>query len=213
MPSSQPVTNPIALFGGVFDPIHLGHLAIAYAALELPDVTEVRWVLCKEPPHHKVITQAPAEARLAMTRMVCQEEDRFIVDTVEFDREGPSWTIDTVRTIAGQNPGRTLLWLIGSDNVSLIGKWREAEELWNLAIPVVANRPGSSTRLSRQHLPFIDGERWRLIKSWELPMISENISSTRLRHLLASGEDVSDWLPAAVLEALTAGGWYRSATS
>jgi len=205
--------SPLALLGGVFDPLHRGHVAIAHAALELPGVTEVRWILCKEPPHHKVTTYAPTEARLAMTQVICDEEDQFVIDTIEFEREGPSWTIDTVKSIAEQNPGRTLLWLIGSDNVSLIGKWKQAEELWNLAIPVVAQRPGSNTRLNRGHLPFLDGERWQLVKSWELPEISVDISSSRLRNLLATGEDVSDWIPAAVLETLNSGGWYRHPAS
>lgn len=213
LPSPAPATNPIALLGGVFDPVHQGHIAIAYAALELPGVNEVRWVLCKQPPHHKTTTSAPATARLEMTQLACQGEDRFVVDDIELQRDGPSWTIDTVRAIAEQNPDRTLLWLIGSDNVSLIGKWKEAEDLWNLAIPVVANRPGSSTRLSREHLPFMDAERWQEIVSWELPLISENISSTRLRNRLSAGEDVSDWVPSSVLDALHAGGWYRQATT
>ncbi|MGE4620081.1 MAG: nicotinate (nicotinamide) nucleotide adenylyltransferase [Planctomycetota bacterium] len=201
--------GPLALLGGVFDPIHRGHVAIAQAALELPGVEEVRWIPCKQPPHHKTTTQAPAEARLAMTQLVCKEEERFVVDKVEFEREGPSWTIDTVRAISEQNPDRTLLWLLGADNVHLIRKWKDAEELWHLVIPVVARRPGSTTNLRREHLPFLDEKRWKQVKEWSLPDISHNISSTRLRSLLAAGEDVDDWIPTTILEAIHAGGWYQ----
>ena len=167
------------------------------------------WVPCKEPPHQKVSAHAPAEARLAMTRLVCEEVEQFVVEEIEFDREGPSWTIDTIRTLTDLNPDRLLLWLIGSDNVPLIGRWKEAEELWNLAIPVVAHRPGSGTVLRREHLPFLDGDRWRLVNSWSLPEVAQDISSTRLRSRLAAGEEVDEWIPPTVLEALDSGGWYR----
>ena len=207
--SAQQEMNPLALLGGVFDPLHQGHVAVAEAALELPGVEEVRWIPCKEPPHEKDSTHAPAEVRLAMAQLFCQEVEQFTCDDIEFERDGPSWTIDTVRALAEQYPGRPLLWLIGSDNVRLIGRWKEAEELWNLAIPVVAHRPGSGTVLRREHLPFLEGERWRLINSWSLPEVSQDISSTRLRSLLAAGKDVGDSIPLAVLEALESGGWYQ----
>ena len=80
---------------------------------------------------------------------------------------------------------------------------------WYLAIPVVAHRPGSGTVLRREHLPFLEGERWRLVNSWSLPEVSQDISSTRLRSLLAAGKDVGDSIPLAVLEALESGGWYQ----
>ena len=115
--SAQQEMNPLALLGGVFDPLHQGHVAVAEAALELPGVEEVRWIPCKEPPHEKDSTHAPAEVRLAMAQLFCQEVEQFTCDDIEFERDGPSWTIDTVRALAEQYPGRPLLWLIGSDNV------------------------------------------------------------------------------------------------
>ncbi len=209
--SAQPdPVAPLAMLGGVFDPLHRGHVEIARAALGLPGVEEVVWIPCRILPHRKQDPIAPPEARLEMVRILCQSIDGFVHDEIEFERQGPSWTIDTIRSMSAAHPGRPLLWLIGADNIAHIGNWKDAEELWQLAIPVVAHRPDSTPRLERSHLPFLDDERWEQVISWQLPHISEKISSTRIRAMLAAGEAIEEWVPGPVQEAIEAGGWYSS---
>ncbi|RTZ92913.1 MAG: nicotinate (nicotinamide) nucleotide adenylyltransferase [Bacillota bacterium] len=201
---------PLAMLGGVFDPLHRGHVEIARAALQLPAVEEVVWIPCRILPHQKHDPIAPPEARLEMVRKLCSSIDGFVHDEIEFDRQGPSWTIDTIRSMSAAHPGRPLLWLIGADNIAHIGSWKDAEELWQLAIPVVAHRPDSTPLMERSHLPYLDDERWEQVISWQLPRISENISSTRIKAMLAAGEPIDEWVPGPVLEAIQAGGWYCS---
>ena len=207
---SEHDSGPLALLGGVFDPIHRGHVELARAALQLPEVTEVRWIPCQILPHSKTPPRAPAAARLDMVHSLCSQTDEFLCDPLEFHRTGPSWTIDTVRHYHDQQPDRPILWLIGSDNIQYIGRWKDAEELWQRAIPVAAHRPGTPLRLQRSHLPFLDDARWEQVISWQLPLISEDISSTRIRAMLAAGEPVGDWIPQSIHQIIRSGGWYSS---
>jgi nicotinate-nucleotide adenylyltransferase len=203
-------SRPLALLGGVFDPIHRGHVELARAALQLAEVEEVRWIPCLNLPHSKNPPLAPAVARLDMVQTLCSQNCGFVCDPLEFHRDGPSWTIDTVRHFHDEQPDRPLLWLIGSDNISLIGSGKDAEELWQRAIPVAAHRPGAPQRLERAHLPFLDDARWEQVIRWQLPQISEDISSTRIRQMIAAGEAVDQWIPQSIQPLILSGGWYSS---
>ena len=137
-PGSKPA---IALLGGVFDPPHQGHIDIGLSALQLPQVDEVRWIPCAEIPHHKAPPTAPAQARLKMVELICQGIDGFSVDDVEYRRQGPSYTVDTVKALSEAFPDQTLLWIVGADNSRSMARWKSAAELWQIAIPVVARDP------------------------------------------------------------------------
>jgi len=213
LPDETPAKLPVALLGGVFDPLHLGHVEMATAALQLDGVEEVRWIPCKELPHDKAPPLAPLQARLEMVKEYCSNRPGFVCDEIEYHRDGPSWTIETVRALGAAHPGKELLWLIGADNADQIGRWKDAEELWHLAIPVVAHRPGAIGELKREELPFIGDERWQQIDRWHLPAVDVDISSTRIRALLSAGEAVDNWIPESVLAMIESGGWYYQRSS
>ncbi|MDC3251445.1 nicotinate (nicotinamide) nucleotide adenylyltransferase [Planctomycetota bacterium] len=222
--------SALALFGGVFDPVHQGHVDIAFSALAHPGIEKVLWIPCPVIPHHKSPPLAPAEARLEMTRIVCKDVPGFVVEDIEFQRNGPAFTVDTVKSLSDLYPDTLLLWIVGADNASSISQWKSAEELWNHAIPVIAPRPGSSPTsspqdsekhyLCREDFPYISEDRWKLFREWTLPAVSQDVSSSQIRHLLANpGESKNPTLskglgvPDPVLQYLLQGGWYQQSGS
>ena len=126
-PPNDDSASAVALLGGVFDPPHQGHIDIGLSALQLKAVGEVVWIPCARIPHHKSPPVAPAEARLQMVERICAEIDGFTVDDAEFQRQGPSYTVDTVRSLSQRFGDTPLLWIVGADNADKIqtepGMW------------------------------------------------------------------------------------------
>ncbi|MGB1071806.1 MAG: nicotinate (nicotinamide) nucleotide adenylyltransferase [Planctomycetota bacterium] len=223
-PPNDDSASAVALLGGVFDPPHQGHIDIGLSALQLEAVAEVIWIPCARIPHHKAAPVAPAEARLQMVERICSEIDGFTVDDLEFLREGPSYTVDTVRTLSQRLGDKSLLWIVGADNADKIAQWKSAEELWQMAIPVVAPRPGVETGASenpalvREDFPYIDDGRWQHFLRWQLPPVSGEISSSEIRSRLARAEEprsaISEHpgIPAILREFLIQGGWYHTSS-
>lgn len=136
--------TPLALFGGTFDPVHLGHLLVARdaaAALKLP---EVRFIPSKSPVH-RAGPSASAAHRLAMLRLAVQDLPGLTVDDCEVRRDSASYTVTTLEYFRAQFPSRPLIWLIGIDAFLQIQSWYRAEALFDLAHFVVLNRPGFPT--------------------------------------------------------------------
>lgn len=218
-PASKPA---IALLGGVFYPPHQGHIDIGLSALELAQVEEVRWIPCAEIPHHKAPPIAPAQARLEMVELICGEIAGFTVDDVEFRRRGPSYTVDTVKSLSEAYPGQTLLWIVGADNARSMARWKSADELWQIAVPIVAPRPGLSQTetgtalLKREDFPYIGDQRWQLFLQWQLPALSKDVSSSEIRSLLRESSDPHQLteehpgIPQVIADYLLKGGWYAS---
>ena len=131
----------IGIFGGTFDPIHYGHLRTAYELHHKLAFDEVRFVPCARPPHRDApIT--PAAIRLRMLEAAIAAEPGFIVDTRELERSGPSYTIDTLRSLRTELPDASLCLLLGMDAFLDLPTWREWTALLDLAHLVVAHRPG-----------------------------------------------------------------------
>ncbi len=137
---SQPA-EPLALFGGTFDPVHFGHLRVASdtaAALRLP---ELRLIPSKKPVHRDA-TSANAAQRLAMLRLGVSEFPGLRIDDCELIRETPSYTVFTLEHFRERFPERALIWVIGIDAFLGITRWYEWQRLFDLAHFVVLNRPG-----------------------------------------------------------------------
>jgi nicotinate-nucleotide adenylyltransferase len=133
----------IGLFGGSFDPPHFGHLALAeWARLELA-LDRVVFIPAGEPPHKRGTERSSIADRVAMTRLAVKDHPAFEVSTLEARRKGPSYTADTVRAFAARWPGARLHFLMGADMFATFDSWREPEVISELAVLVVAIRPGS----------------------------------------------------------------------
>ena len=137
--------------GGTFDPIHHGHLVAASEVQALLGLEEVIFVPTGQPWQKDGREVAPAEHRYLMTVVATASNPRFTVSRVDIDREGPTFTIDTLRDLHSQRPGAELFFITGADALTKILTWKDAEELWGLAHFIGVTRPGYE--LSEHGLP------------------------------------------------------------
>ncbi len=189
----------IGLYGGSFDPVHLGHLLVAQAALEEFALDRLIFIPAAQSPFKPGSTAAPAAVRTRMLRVALAGEPRFDLDELELLRGGVSFTIDTVRTLAGRHPEAELFWLIGEDHVPTLPLWREADSLARRLTFLVIPRPGEPGA----SLPA----PWRLVHLHGWPL---KVSSSEIRQRVARGQKVALLLLPAVAEIIQGTGLYRT---
>jgi nicotinate-nucleotide adenylyltransferase len=138
------MTEPIrlGLYGGTFDPVHLGHLLVARAALEEFSLARIIFIPAAQSPFKPGAAPTPGEIRARMLRLALCGMPEASVDDQELRRGGISYSVDTARAYAEQNPGARVFWLIGADHVPSLPKWRDAETLAGLVEFLVIPRPG-----------------------------------------------------------------------
>ncbi len=199
--------KPLAIFGGTFDPVHLGHLSVAWEASELLDA-DVHLLPASVPPHRPPPI-ASAQQRVAMLRAALQGQSRLALDTRELEREGPSYTIDTLLELRAELGERPLVLLIGADAFAGLPGWHRWHELFDLAHIGVLSRPGVEAVLSDELQREIANRRvdgavacrhasaGKLIQLEVTPL---EISATRIRELLASGREPRYLLPAGLFD-------------
>jgi len=185
----------IGILGGTFDPVHVGHLAAARAAIECAGLDRVVFVPTGEPPHRSAAL-AGAKHRLEMTRLAIDSEKALEVSDVEIRRGGISYTADTLRELKNIYPRDELFLILGWDAARLFATWRLPDEITRLATVVVVTRPGSGEADSAAlRTAGLDPKR-TVLCARETP----DISGSELRDAIASGQPVGDRLPQAVLE-------------
>ncbi len=132
----------VGVMGGTFDPIHHGHLVAASEVQTLFDLDEVVFVPTGEPWQKDTATVSPAEDRYLMTVIATASNPRFTVSRVDIDRQGPTYTIDTLRDLKAQRPDADLFFITGADALAQILSWKDVDELWELAQFIAVTRPG-----------------------------------------------------------------------
>ena len=206
--SAGPVTQrPLAIFGGTFDPVHLGHLSVAWEAAELLNA-EVRLIPANIPPHRPAPMASAAE-RVAMLRRALQGQSRLTLDTRELERSGPSYTVDTLAELRGEQGERALVLLVGADMFAKLSGWHRWRDLFELAHIGVLSRPGISAHLSEPLQREMDHRRLADLSGLmhlpagrivQLEVTPLEISATRIRALLAAGRDPRYLLPAGLFQ-------------
>ncbi len=181
-------SKTIGIFGGTFDPIHLGHLAVAQAAAEELRLDRVVFVPAGSPPHKQRRHITPAAKRLAMVALAVKGNPRFEVSDYEIASSGPSFTVSTLEHFASRGWGRLYL-LIGLDQARSLDTWRNPQRLFSLARVVVLSRPG----FRLEEIPPTWRSRIRLLN---VPYL--DISSSRIRRLAARGRSVRYLVPEPV---------------
>ena len=139
----------IGIFGGTFDPPHVGHLILASEARDQLDLDCTVWVLTPEPPHKQGKEISNIEDRLNMVQMAIKEDDGFSLSRVDIDRPGPHYAVDTAKILRGTYPDKDLIYLMGGDSLDDLPKWYRAEEFLSIMDGVGAmRRPGDDIYLS-----------------------------------------------------------------
>ena len=177
------VVRKLGIYGGTFDPTHVGHLILAREALEQLDLERVVFVPAAVSPHKLEAQAAPAALRLEMLRAAVAGEAGFDVDALELHRPPPSYTIDTIEEFRRCNPDAELFYLVGSDNLARLRTWHRFEELSRLVKFVILAR--DSAELDERHTTIR-----RLI----------DVSATEIRNRVATGRSIRYLVPPAVEE-------------
>ncbi len=187
----------IGLFGGSFDPVHLGHLLVAQAAREELDLAELYFIPAAQSPFKPEQRPSLPVQRLQLLRLALVAKPWCRVDDQEIKRGGVSYTIDTIRDYARRFAGDELYYLIGADHVPQLPKWREADELARLAQFVVIPRPG------RPEAPLPPPFHGRRLEGFPL-----GVSSSQVRERVQKGLPITELVPGAVAEAIRNNGLY-----
>jgi nicotinate-nucleotide adenylyltransferase len=194
------MTRRVGLFGGSFDPVHRAHVALAEAALAALELDELRWIPAGQ-PWQKDRQLTPAPDREAMVRLAIAHEPRFVLDRIELDRAGPSYTIDTVQALAAAQPGTQWFLIVGQDQVAGLHTWKDWRALLGLVVLAVAQRPGETRPID----PEVLAMRQRVV-----PLAMQDISSTAVRERVGAGGDISKLVPPAVARYIDSHGLYRA---
>jgi nicotinate-nucleotide adenylyltransferase len=181
----------IGLFGGSFNPVHLGHLLVAQAAREELELSRLFFIPAAQSPFKPDQVPAPAEARLQLLRLALAGQTECELDDQEIRRGGISFTIDTVRNYARRFPAAELFYLIGADHVGQLPQWREAVALARLVEFVVIPRPG------KQRVEAPPPFRARHLDGFPL-----GVSSSQVRERVRTGLPIELLVGSAVAEAI-----------
>jgi len=191
----------VGLFGGTFNPIHNAHLLVAETAWSQFALSEVVFIPNGIPPHKQELLGVDKEDRFEMVRRAIAGRREFSVSRIEIDREGPSYTIDTIRALADDYP-QGVCFIIGADRLLEIETWKEPEALLRSVPFLLAPRAGIS--LSAFKAPPFDAASIH-----PLEMDEVDLSSTHLREMVRRGKAIDEWVPAAVAKYVDEQGLYR----
>jgi nicotinate-nucleotide adenylyltransferase len=199
----------VGILGGAFNPPHTGHLVCAQEALIQLELDKVAFVPVGQAPHRELQGDPGAEERLEMVELATADDERFEVSRAEIDREGPSYTSDTLRALREASPDDELFLILGGDQASTLATWHEPEEVLALATVAVVERISWSRQAIGIKLGRLPGGRG--IRYLEMPIIQ--ISSSAIRRRAAEGKPIRYLVPDKVAAYIESNGLYGASVS
>lgn len=204
------VHGDILLFGGSFDPVHNGHLAIARAAAELLKVEKTYLIPAALPPHKIGQTRTPIHHRLEMLRRAIADDKNLDISACEAERPGPSYTIDTVRYFRAMlGPQPRIFWLVGGDSIRDLPTWKNIAQLADECILVTAPRPDCPIDWSPLE-NVLSEQQITQMKNYVLATPQVDISATDLRRRIAKNLPIDHLTPPPVIDYIKTRNLYRS---
>jgi nicotinate-nucleotide adenylyltransferase len=195
----------LGILGGTFNPPHLGHLAIASYAREQLALDRVLLVPARLPPHKPVADDPGAPRRLAMCKLLVADVDRLEVSAIELERDGPSYTVDTLTAIHASDPEAELTFIVGADIAATLPSWHEPGELLGLASLAVAGRAGGDRRATLAALGRVTSDAGR-VRFLDSPVV--DVSSSLVRERAAAGAPIEPLVGAGVAGYIAEHGLY-----
>jgi nicotinate-nucleotide adenylyltransferase len=208
------IERPIGVFGGTFDPVHHGHLRIAMDALEQLALAEVRLIPLAHAVHRDQ-PETPGDLRLAMLQAAIKGRTGLIADNRELLRDNESYTVDTLRSLADDMPGRDLCLLLGDDAFAGFLDWKAPEAILELANIAVLRRPGAAREFTGRLGEMVHRRQTQTLRPGShgqirlLPVTQLDIASSDIRQRLAAGRSADFLLPDAVLSMIRENHLYR----
>lgn len=205
------IRRKIALFGGTFDPVHLGHTTVAEDAVEHIGAEKIIFIPAKRSPLKGFLPKANDEHRLEMITLAIAEQERFEVSDYELKKASPSYTLETVRQFQGKYGNDTLIhWLIGADSVNDLEYWYQIIELIDVCAVTTMSRGGCAPPDFTKYESLWGHDRVEKLQQNIIQTTLIEISSTEVRNRLAAGMDVTDMLAPSVSEYIREHGLYES---
>jgi nicotinate-nucleotide adenylyltransferase len=199
----------LGIFGGSFDPPHVGHLLVAVDALERLELDRVMFVPAATQPLKAGAMPAPAADRMAMVRLLCGDDPRFAADPIEIERDGLSYTVETLATIRRREGDAELFFLVGADIARTFARWREPLRVLQLAQMVVLRRSAeASPGADEEWLPH-GADRSPSRAPIELESRMVDVSSTEVRARLRERKSIHGFVPDAIAAYIARTGLYR----
>jgi nicotinate-nucleotide adenylyltransferase len=196
----------VGVFGGTFDPPHVGHLLVSADAMERLSLDRLVFVPAGTQPLKAGDISATADARLAMTRLLVGGDPRFEVDPIEIERGGLSYMVDTLEALVERWPGAELYLLAGADVLGTFHRWRDPERVRSLATLAVLTRDGAAVGAASTAGPT-DGLPGG--PPVFVPTRRVDVSSTEIRARLRAGKSIRGFVPEAVADFIRSAGLYR----
>jgi len=206
----------IGIFGGTFDPVHLGHLALAKVVYDHCQLQKIIFVPLGTPPH-RGMPRVSAQSRVKMLQSVVSDHAEYEISTIEVEKSSPSWTVHTLEHFSQEMPGETLCLLIGSDAFKAINTWYRWQSLLDYCHLVVVSRVGDNEVLNDEVAEFMAEHRisslYEMVNGirggiYWLEEDIPDVSSTRVRQSISAGESLTGLLPPVVESLIKENGYY-----
>jgi nicotinate-nucleotide adenylyltransferase len=205
----------IGILGGTFDPVHFGHLRPALDVAEQLNLDHVRLIPCSVPPH-RTPPQATAQQRLTMLQLAIKNKSQFTVDDCELQRDGPSYSVDTLKSLRDEFPDTALYLILGTDAFLGLQSWHQWEQIIELAHIVVMQRPDERLDMSeefkqwyQQHLAKENNQTELAGLIWPVNVMQLAISATIIRQQITAGASPQFLLPDSVISLIEVLGLYQ----
>ena len=196
----------VGILGGTFNPPHIGHLICAQEAQLCLGLDTVVWIPAGVPPHREVEGDPGAEARFEMCELAVSADERFALSRVELEREGPSYTVDTLRSLREASPEDELFLILGGDQAASLRSWHEPEEVLSLATIAVVERTGYARPAIGVQLSGLRGAEKLVF--FDMPRV--DVSSSMVRRRAREGKPIRYLVPDKVANYIGAQSLYGS---
>ncbi|WP_369397240.1 nicotinate-nucleotide adenylyltransferase [Syntrophomonas palmitatica] len=197
----------LGIFGGTFDPIHYGHLIAAECARQEFGLERVIFLPAARPPHKNENNILDAGHRLHMVHLAIVGNPAFNLSTLEIERQGPSYTIDSIEYFRSRFPRTEIYFIMGMDSLLIFGSWKEYQRLAGLCRFIVCTRPGYVMDKNNPSLADLPDVLWDNLRALQIPGL--DISSSDIRQRVRHGAAIKYLLPSAVEEYIHREGLYR----
>jgi nicotinate-nucleotide adenylyltransferase len=197
----------IGVLGGAFNPPHIGHLVLAQEALVQLALDTVMFMPMGQAPHKEIAEDPGREVRFELVEAAVEGDERFSASRLEVDREGPSYSVETLRVLAEEHPDDELVWILGGDQAAKLRRWREPEEVLRLATIAATDR--GAWRRAGIYVEAAQLRNNERLKFFEMPPIG--VSSTFIRRRVTRGLPIRYLMPDRVAELIESRGLYAGA--
>jgi len=199
----------VGVFGGSFDPIHLGHLVLAESCREQAALDQILFVPCNMSPHKRDGAFGTDRQRMEMLALAIGGNRDFVASDIEIKRGGVSYTVETLAELSESRPDDEFFFLMGSDSLDSFATWKDPERILELALPIVVRRPGTEEVGLEVLKPLCTAERFELLSQLQVQSPLIEVSSTDIRSSAAQGKSTRYLVPPAIEKYIDSQKLYR----